>query len=130
MIKKIGFAMLCAISFGIYAQEGSVSPYSYFGVGDTRALGTVENQMMGGIGVFADSIHINHKNPASLSKLGIQAGEDFGITVYAAGVSHKMLQLKSFTDQQNTAITNLDYLSLAFTLKKGWGVGFGLMPYS
>lgn len=130
MIKKIGFTLLCFVTLGICAQDGAVSPYSYFGIGDARANGTIENQMMGGIGMFADSIHINHKNPAALSKLGVQFGEDFGITTYAAGVSHKMLRLKSFTEQQSTTLTNLDYLSLAFALKKGWGLGFGVMPYS
>ena len=130
MIKKIGFAILCFVTLGICAQDGSVSPYSYFGVGDTRATGTIENQMMGGIGIFADSIHVNHKNPAALGKLGIQVGEDFGITTYAAGLSHKMLRFKTFTEQQSATLTNLDYLSLAFTLKKGWGMGFGVMPYS
>ncbi len=122
--------LLCLVTSGLCAQEGSVSPYSYFGVGDNRAKGTVENQMMGGIGLFADSIHINHKNPAALGKLGVQFGEDFGITTYAAGVSHKMLRLKSYTEQQSATLTNLEYLSLAFSLKKGWGLGFGVMPYS
>ncbi len=130
MVKKIGFTLLCLVTLGMCAQEGSVSPYSYFGIGDNRAKGTIENQMMGGIGIFADSIHINHKNPAALGKLGVQAGEDFGITTYAAGMSHKMLRLKSYTEQQSATLTNLDYLSMAFTLKKGWGLGFGVMPYS
>ncbi len=130
MVKKIGFAILCFVTLGIFAQDGTISPYSYFGIGDMRNLGTVENQMMGGIGMFADSIHINFKNPAAYSKLGVQAGEDFGITTYAAGVSHKMIRLESFTEQQNTSITNLDYLALAFTLRKGWGLGFGIAPFS
>jgi len=130
MIKKIGFAIMCLVTLGMNAQEGTVSPYSYFGIGDSRAMGTVENQMMGGIGMFADSIHINLKNPAALGKLGVQFGENFGITTYAAGVSHKMLRFKSFSEQQSATLTNLDYLSLAFTLKKGWGLGFGVMPYS
>lgn len=33
----------------IYAQNGTVSPYSYFGLGDLRSIGSVENQMMGGV---------------------------------------------------------------------------------
>lgn len=130
MVKKIGFAFVYLVTLVTYAQEGTVSPYSYFGVGDSRALGTIENQMMGGIGMYADSIHINLKNPAALSKLGVQFGEDFGLTTYAAGISHKMLRLKSFSEQQSATQTNLEYLALAFTLKKGWGMGFGVTPYS
>ncbi len=130
MIKKIGIAIALMAATGLYAQNGSVSPYSYFGIGDSRSLGTYENQMMGGIGMFADSIHVNLKNPAAYSKLGVQAGDDFGITTYTAGVSHKQLRLKSFTDQENNKLTNLDYLAIGFSLKKGLGVGFGIMPFS
>ena len=130
MIKKIVIAIVCLAATGLYAQNGTVSPYSFFGIGDLRSLGSVENQMMGGIAVYGDSIHINFKNPAAYSKLGIQVGEDFGITTYAAGVSNKIFQLKSFTNQERSSVTNLDYLSLAFALKKGLGIGFGLMPYS
>lgn len=122
--------MVFTATMGLCAQDGSVSPYSYFGIGDLRSTGTVENQMMGGIGMYADSIHINMKNPAAYSQLGVQIGEDFGITTYAAGVSRKELRLKSYTDQQSNSVTNLDYLSLAFSLKKGLGMGFGITPYS
>lgn len=116
--------------FGVNAQNGSVSPYSYFGVGEPHPKGTIENQMMGGIGMFADSIHVNLQNPAALSKLGIQFGEDFGITTYTAGASHKNINFKNANDQQSNKVTNLEYLSIAMSLKKGLGIGFGLMPYS
>lgn len=130
MIKKIGFVIALMAATGLYAQNGSVSPYSYFGIGDSRSQGTYENQMMGGIGMFADSIHVNLKNPAAYSKLGVQVGEDFGITTYSAGMSNKQLRLKSFTGQENNDITNLDYLAIGISLKKGLGIGFGIMPFS
>jgi len=114
----------------MYAQDGTVSPYSYFGLGEVRATTTVENQMMGGIGMYADSVHINLRNPAAYSRLGVQSPGTFGITTYTVGISHKETRLKSFADEQSSAVTNLDYLALAFTLKKGLGLGFGLMPYT
>jgi len=112
------------------AQDGSISPYSYFGLGDIREVGTVENQMMGDIGVYADSIHVNLKNPAAYSKLGVSGRDDFGITTYTAGLSRKQLRFKSFAEEQSSAVINLDYLALALTLKEGLGLGFGLRPYS
>ena len=130
MIKKIVIAVVYFTVIGLYAQNGSVSPYSYFGIGELQSNGTMENQMMGGIGMFADSIHINLKNPASLSKLGVQFGEDFGITTYTAGLSYKKLNLKNSIEQQSNHVSNLEYLSIAMSLKKGLGVGFGLIPYS
>lgn len=130
MIKKIVITIVCFATTGLYAQNGSVSPYSYFGIGELQSKGTMENQMMGGIGMFADSIHINLKNPAALSKLGVQFGEDFGNTTYTFGLSHKRLSLKSYTESQTNSVTNLEYLSVAMAIKKGFGIGFGLMPYS
>lgn len=130
MIKKIVIAIVCFAATGMYAQNGTVSPYSYFGIGELQSKGTIENQMMGGIGMFADSIHINLKNPAALSKMGWQLGEDFGNTTYTVGISHKRLSLKNTTESQSNKVTNLDYLSMAMSIKKGWGIGFGIMPYS
>lgn len=130
MIRKIGFVIACLTLTGMCAQDGSISPYSYFGLGDIRESNTVENQMMGGIGVYADSIHINLNNPAAYSKLGVQIRDNFGITTYTAGVSHKQLRFKSFTEEQSSSVTNLDYLALGVSLKKGLGLGFGLKPFT
>ncbi len=130
MIKKIGFAIACFAIFVANAQNGTVSPYSYFGIGELRSATTVEDQMMGGIGVFTDSIHVNLQNPAAYGGLGYQYGDNFGVTTYTAGVSYNDLTLKSADAQESSKVTNIDYISLAFSLKKGLGVGFGLMPYS
>ncbi|MEO9892075.1 hypothetical protein [Aurantibacter sp.] len=130
MIKRIGIVIALLTATGVYAQDGSVSPYSYFGIGDLRSQSTYENQMMGGIGMYADSIHVNLQNPAAYSQLGVQRGDDFGMTTYTGGLSYKQLQLKSYTTQENNNITNLDYLAVGFSLKKGLGVGFGIMPVS
>ncbi|MEO1013505.1 MAG: hypothetical protein AAFX53_19600, partial [Bacteroidota bacterium] len=122
MIKRIVFAIVCIAINGTYGQNGTASPYSYFGIGDLRSSATVENQMMGGMGIYADSIHINLQNPAGYSKLRL--------TTYTAGISRRELRLKSFTEEQSTSITNLDYLALGFRVGKGLGMGFGLRPYT
>lgn len=130
MIKKIGFAIVCLACFGSYAQDGTVSPYSYFGIGELRSATTVENQMMGGIGMFADSIHVNLQNPAAYADLGVRFGETYGLTTYTAGISYNQVALKSATAEEGSSVTNLDYLALAFTLRENLGVGFGIMPLS
>lgn len=130
MIKKIVIAIVCLFAFGTYAQDGTVSPYSFFGIGDLRSTSTVENQMMGGIGVFTDSIHLNLQNPASYGELGLDRIDQVGLVAYTAGISNRQIRLKSFTEEQSNSITNLDYLSLGFSLGKGLGMGFGIMPYS
>lgn len=122
MIKNFIIAILCFTSVGIYAQNSTASPYSYFGVGDLKATGTVENQMMGGLSVYTDSIHINLNNPAAYSKLEY--------TTYTAGLSRKEYRFESNVSKESSSISNLDYLSLGVNLGKGLGMGFGIMPYS
>ncbi len=122
MVKNFLIACVCLISFGVYAQNGTISPYSYFGVGDFRTNGTVDNQMMGGLRMYADSIHINLRNPAAYSKLRL--------TTYTAGLSRRELSLKDATETQRTSITNLDYIAIGLPIAKNAGLGFGLMPLS
>ncbi|MEM9001107.1 MAG: hypothetical protein AAGB24_12655 [Bacteroidota bacterium] len=122
MIKKFLTTFFCLAFFGIYAQNGTISPYSFFGIGESRDRGTVDNQMMGGLSMHGDSIHVNLRNPAAYGKLRL--------TAYTAGLSHREFRLKDFTEEQSTSVTNLDYLAIGFPVAKKIGVGFGLMPYS
>lgn len=122
MVKKILIAFLCVGAHGLFAQNATISPYSYFGIGDLRNNGSVENQMMGGISMYGDSIHVNLANPAAYSKLWL--------TAYTAGISHTEYRLKDWSEEQNHSVTNLDYLSIGFPVAKNMGVGFGIMPYS
>ncbi|MEO9662776.1 MAG: hypothetical protein ABJG16_16280 [Maribacter dokdonensis] len=130
MIRKIVITIVYITTIGLYAQDGTVSPYSFYGIGDLKNNSTVENQMMGGIGVYADSIHINLKNPAAFGKLGLEVMDREGLVTYTAGVSNKQFTLKSFTAEEKSSITSLDYLALGFSVGKGLGMGFGIMPYS
>jgi hypothetical protein len=132
MIRKIVVAIVCIATTGIFAQEGTVSPYSFFGIGDLRTAGTVENQMMGGIAVYADSIHLNLRNPAAYAQLGLDNWQNGrkGLVVYTVGISNKQFRFRDFTSEQRSSVTNLDYLSLGFSLGNNLGMGFGIMPYT
>jgi hypothetical protein len=123
MVKKFIAAILCFATYGVSAQNGTVSPYSFFGIGDLKSVRTVDNQMMGGLGIYTDSIHIHLNNPASLGKLGL--------TAYSAAFSHKELRLETFTEQQNSSVSNLEYLAVALPIKsQRAAIGFGLKPFS
>lgn len=122
MFRYLLVAMLCLSATGIYAQNGTVSPYSFFGIGDLRSVGTVDNQMMGGLSMYTDSIHVNLRNPAAYGKLRL--------TTYTAALSHSELSLETLAETQNSSVTNLQYLSLGFPVGQFMGVGFGLMPFS
>ncbi len=122
MIRKIGFVIICLAASGLYAQNGTVSPYSYFGIGDLRSGSTIENQMMGGLSLYTDSIHLTLKNPAGYGKLRL--------TTYTMGVSHKEISLNSFTEQEKTSVSNMEYLAIGFPLSPKMALGMGLRPFS
>ncbi len=122
MVRTILTAILCLAMYGVTAQNGTVSPYSFFGIGDLRSTATVENEAMGRLQLFGDSIHMNLQNPAAYGQLRL--------TTYTAGLSHKELRLESATEKENSSVTNLNYLAMGIPLGKKWGAGFGLVPYS
>ncbi len=122
MIRKIAIALLCTTAFFSYSQNNTISPYSFFGIGDLRSSATIENQQMGGLGIYTDSIHINLQNPAAYGKLRL--------TTYTFGGTHREFRLNTFDAEQNTSVTNMEYIGLAFPIGKKFGTGFGVKPRS
>ena len=122
MVKNFLIALICLLSFGVYAQNGTISPYSNFGIGDTRNDGTIDNRMMGGLQMYGDSIHINLRNPAAYSKLRL--------TTYTGAITHREFRLRDNVETQRTSVTNLDYLAVGFPIAKNAGIGFGIQPFS
>jgi hypothetical protein len=122
MIRKIAIAVLFCTALTSHAQNSTISPYSFFGIGDLRSGATIENQQMGGIGMYTDSIHINLQNPAAYGKLRL--------TAYTFGGAHREFRLKTFEEEQRTSVTSMEYIGLAFPVSKRIGVGIGLKPRS
>lgn len=121
MIKKIIVSICLLFSLALFAQEGTSSPYSFYGIGDMKFKGTVENRSMGGISVFPDSIHLNLQNPAHFASLKL--------TSFAIGATYANSKSKTETEESKARRTSLDYLAFAIPVGK-LGVGFGLIPYS
>ncbi len=124
MVKKIVLLILCLTAIASYSQSGNgtVSPYSFGGIGDFRPQATIENQAMGGLSMYADSIHINLNNPAAYGKLKL--------VTFTAGGGHKEVKLKDFTEKQSSSVTSLEYISLAFPITPKLGMGIGVLPYT
>ncbi len=121
MIKKLSVALILLFSITSFAQQGTSSPYSFYGIGDIRFRGTVENRLMGGVSIFPDSLHINIMNPASYSSLKM--------STYTAGGTAKYSKFNSFSGNEKAQRVTLDYVAVAIPFKK-FGFGFGLIPYS
>lgn len=122
MIKKIILGISLLFSTVLLAQEGTASPYSFYGIGDVKFKGTNENRAMGSIGVFVDSIHINLQNPASYSFLKY--------TSLAVGGTNTRTTFKTDSQEEKAQRTSLDYLAVGIPLGKKAGVSFGVMPYT
>ena len=121
MIKKIIVSICLLFSLAIFAQEGTSSPYSFYGIGDIKFKGTIENRSMGSISVFPDSIHINVQNPAQYASLKL--------TSFNVGGTYANTKSITETDEAKARRTSLDYLAVGFPVGK-LGIGFGLIPYS
>ena len=121
MIKKIIISACLLISFVSFAQQGTASPYSFYGIGDTRFKGTQEFRSMAGVAVEQDSIHLNIENPASYASL-LQ-------TTFTVGGSFGTSTLKTDTESAKAQRATFDYLAIGIPMGK-FGASFGLVPLS
>jgi hypothetical protein len=121
MIKK--FIVVASFFFSLMAnaQSGSASPYSFFGLGESRFKGNLENRSMGGLNIEQDSLHINILNPASFASMRF--------TAFTIGGNYTSTKLKTDSKSDKAQRTTFDYLAVALPLGK-IGVGFGLLPYT
>lgn len=121
MIKKFLISSCLLLSLVSFSQEGSSSPYSFYGIGEARFNGNVESRSMGGISMIPDSTRINFQNPAGYGNLKL--------TNFAIGGSSDYKKQKSETATATAQRTTLDYIALGIPLGK-FGAGFGLIPFS
>ncbi|KJD35119.1 membrane protein [Tamlana sedimentorum] len=132
MIKKLVLVFIAVVSIYSYGQEGSASPYSFYGIGNIKFKGTAENRSMGGLSIYTDSIHVNLRNPASYAsdRVGIYPfnGETSPVK-FAVGGNYSSINLKSEDGNDKTSSATFDYLAIAVPLGK-FGIGFGLLPHS
>ena len=121
MIKKFLLPLFLLFSLLSIAQQGTSSPYSFYGIGDVKFKGTSDTRAMGGLSIFADTIHINLQNPASYSSLRYTS-----FTVAGSFSGSKNTTRDATEKAQRSTI---DYLAVGLPLGK-FGAVFGLLPYS
>lgn len=104
------------------AQRGTSSSYSFYGIGDEKFKGTVENRSMGTLSIFPDSTHVNLQNPAGYG--------DLKFTTFSVSGSHNITNSETNFGQGRTKNTAVDYLNVGIPLSEKWGAGVGLISYS
>ncbi len=126
MNKKIFIiiAMLLATTCS-FADNGSNSPYSRYGVGllSDQSLGI--NRQMGGLGYGLRShSYINILNPASFAQA------DTLTMLFEAGFSMQNVNFKEGDRQINAKNASFDYIAVQFRIRKNLGMSAGFLPYS
>ncbi|MGK0253663.1 MAG: hypothetical protein ACI9OE_001137 [Mariniflexile sp.] len=130
MIKKLVLVFIAVFTMSSYGQEGTASPYSFYGIGSLKFKGTVENRSMGGLSIYTDSIHVNLRNPASYAgkNLDILNNESRPVK-FTVGGSYSSINLKSDSGSANASSSTFDYLAMSVPMGK-FGFGFGLLPFT
>ncbi|MCF7561588.1 outer membrane protein transport protein [Sabulilitoribacter multivorans] len=132
MIKKLVLVFIAFIAIHSYGQEGTASPYSFYGIGSLKFKGTVENRSMGGLSIYTDSIHMNLRNPASYTGDNVATypfnGESRPVK-FTLGGTYSSTNLESDSSSDNASATTFDYLAISVPVGK-FGFGLGLLPYT
>ncbi len=132
MIKRLIVICITIIGSNSYAQQGTASPYSFYGIGSLSFKGTVENRSMGGIGVYLDSIHVNLRNPAAYAGKNLKGGtfrnESRPVKFSLAGTATDV-KLQSDSGEASTNSFIFDYVAMSVPIGK-FGFGFGILPFT
>ncbi len=109
-------------SFTFYtstAQENS--PYSRYGIGNTKLTENVANRGMGGVSIADTSAMIaNPTNPASFASLKL--------TSFQVGVEGTSTNVRNDLVANRTGSLVLSYVNIGMPITKHIGVSFGLIP--
>lgn len=125
MKKVIGIVLASAVSMAAFAQSGTNSPYSQFGLGGLSEQSSGFNRGMNGLGLgFHEGNQVNYLNPASYARL------DTLTFLFDAGIS---LHLTNFSEKgvrRNAKNANIEYVVAGFKAARRLGLSFGLIPFT
>ncbi|NSL90429.1 hypothetical protein ECE50_026640 [Chitinophaga sp. Mgbs1] len=107
------------------AQHGINSVYSAYGIGDLETRDYSRNYGLGSSGIGRRSSgYLNELNPASYSALPMQ-NFMFDISLKAQQVNYSGANIS-----QNAGDIDFARLAAGFKVKKWWGIGAGITPFS
>ncbi|WP_157972907.1 OmpP1/FadL family transporter [Aureibaculum luteum] len=125
MIKKFIILITIGLSSIVSGQNDTSSPYSLFGLGVENTTYFNRFTSLGNSGIaYRDAFSLNNTNPASLADIGINT------FLYELGLNATISNNQTSSIHENTYDFNFSHLALAFPIKKGWGLSFGLLPYT
>lgn len=108
-----------------YAQKGTQSPYSVFGIGELNQGEYAGFAGMANVSLAnSDSTMVNNNNPASYVYFNRYR------PVFQVGLNGKYSQYSTQTNSSSQQHFGLNQFQLGLPIKKNWGAAFGLSPYS
>jgi hypothetical protein len=124
-LKKLVVVLFVFCGLSTFAQLGTSSPYSRFGLGDLQGNAfPVYNALGGGVTAFSSSNSVNPSNPASYTSFRANS------FLFSTGGLHNTTQIQNSTDKQVVNNSAFSHLTIAFPISSKLGASFGMLPYS
>lgn len=124
--RKVSIVIL--ISFFVisaFAQSGTNSPYSQYGLGQQSEQASGFNRGMNGLGLgFREHNQVNYINPASYSSM------DSLTFIFDVGLSGQITNFKENGHKINANNADFEYAVAGFRAFKNVGVSFGIIPFT
>ena len=122
LTSLVSLAMLFAVS-GAFAQGGTVSPYSQYGLGEMAQRGGGLNQGLNGLGIgLHRSYLVNPLNPASYAQV------DSLTMLFDVGMSGQITSYNDHGKKDRTKTANFEYVLANFRISNYLGASFGVLP--
>ena len=119
-------AVFCIVfSTTSFAQLGTSSPYSFFGLGDLQGNVFPEyNALGGGVTAISSKNSVNPSNPATYTSFSPNS------FLFSTGGMHKTTNIQNSTDNQIANNSSFSHLTVAFPISRKLGASIGMLPFS
>lgn len=125
MKKVLSIAVLLAFATFAFAQSGTNSPYSQYGLGTQSDPTAGFNRGMNGLAYgFREHNQVNFANPASYSNV------DSLSFIFDVGMSLQMTNFEENGHKKNANNADFEYAVASFRAAKHVGVSFGILPFT
>jgi len=124
-LKKLATILFILCGLSAFAQLGTSSPYSRFGLGDLQGnVFPVHSALGGGVTALNSSYYVNPSNPASYTYFRANS------FLFSTGGLHKTTKIQNSTDKQVANNSAFSHVTIAFPVSSKLGASFGMLPFS
>ena len=124
-LKSVVAVFYIIFSTTAFAQLGTSSPYSRFGLGDLQGNVFPEyNALGGGATAISSENSVNPSNPAAYTFFKDNS------FLFSTGGLHKTTNIQNSTDNQIANNSSFSHLTVAFSISRKLGASVGMLPFS